>query len=92
MSDMADIYREMREAKQAANAERLTAAQSLFFGSGAGDLSIGWTQHTAYYWSRSLKGERLDFWPSSGKWRWRGKSYRGDSKAAMAFISKVEAR
>lgn len=48
----------------------------------------GWTVHTEYHWSRMVSGHRLDFWPSRKKWRFKGKTSRGD---VNAFISKREA-
>jgi hypothetical protein len=38
----------------------------------------GWTKHTEYHWSRTVNGERLDYWPSRKKFQWRGKIMRGD--------------
>lgn len=38
----------------------------------------GWTKHDATYWSRVVNGNRLDYWPSTQKFRINGKTYRGD--------------
>lgn len=38
----------------------------------------GWTKHTEYHWSRMVDGQRLDYWPSRKKYRWKGKVVRGD--------------
>lgn len=38
----------------------------------------GWTKHTDYHWSRTLCGDRLDYWPSRNRFRWRGKTRTGD--------------
>lgn len=38
----------------------------------------GWTKHTDAHYSRSLLGDRLDYWPGRLKWRWRGKTQVGD--------------
>ena len=37
----------------------------------------GWTKHTRYHWSRMIDGERLDYWPSRKKYKWRGEIRRG---------------
>lgn len=44
----------------------------------------GWTEHTEYHWSRTLAGSKLDYWPSRRKWRYRGKTSRGDVNAFIA--------
>lgn len=50
----------------------------------------GWTIHTAYHWSRPLKGKRLDYWPKKGAFRYDGGNVRGGN--IEAFISKVNLR
>ncbi|MEO1503144.1 MAG: hypothetical protein AAFU68_02845 [Pseudomonadota bacterium] len=35
-----------------------------------------WTQHSEYHLSLTLAGRRLDYWPSSGRYRWEGKTHR----------------
>ena len=37
----------------------------------------GWTQHTQWHWSRQVEGERIDYWPSKRKWRFRNHTYYG---------------
>lgn len=37
----------------------------------------GWTKHTDYHWSRTVRGKRLDYWPSRKKWQYDGKVLRG---------------
>lgn len=36
-----------------------------------------WTKHTDTYWSRDVNGKRLDFWPSTKKFRINDKTYWG---------------
>lgn len=43
----------------------------------------GWTKHSEHHYSRTLQGERLDYWPSRQKFRWKGKTHTGD---VMGFI------
>ena len=45
-----------------------------------------WTRHTEYHWSRTVAGDRLDYWPSRKKFQYRGKVMRGD---VAAFIAKL---
>jgi hypothetical protein len=68
MGDMAEIWRDFKLAKRAKRASALAKAEH---------QSEGWVKHTTYHWSRDLLGEALHYWPSSGKWRWKGKTMTG---------------
>lgn len=48
----------------------------------------GWTKHTRYHWSRSVAGDRIDYWPTKRKWRWRGQTRHSDP---MVFVRAQEA-
>lgn len=48
-----------------------------------------WTVHSEYHWSTTLCSEKLDYWPSSTKFRWKGKTYVG---GVEGFIRKHERR
>lgn len=37
----------------------------------------GWTEHTPHHFSRDLLGHKLDWWPSSNKFMWKGKVMNG---------------
>ena len=37
-----------------------------------------WTKHDWYHWSRTVNGERLDYWPTRKKFQWRGRVMRGN--------------
>jgi hypothetical protein len=67
MGDMGEIFNAMREADRWRRHRNLTAADP-----------TEWTVHTDVHWSRTLDGDRLDYWPSRNKFRWRGKTYCGD--------------
>lgn len=45
-----------------------------------------WTKHTPHHWSRTVNGERLDYWPSRKKFQWRGNVMRG-LKAMYSIIN-----
>ncbi|MGP9819241.1 hypothetical protein ACTZWW_04430 [Salinarimonas sp. NSM] len=72
MGDIAEDWREFREHKRRRNRE-------------AGDRNMasadptGWTQHTEYHWSRTYQGDRLDFWPSTMTFRFRGETHHGNA-------------
>ena len=88
MSDMGELFREWKEFKKQAKEDRHGAAQAVFFDAWQGPPMPGWTRHTPYHWSRVLCGERLDYWPSTGKWIWRGKKHHGTPYDTANFIAK----
>lgn len=47
----------------------------------------GWTKHHDTHYSRTLLGDRLDYWPGPKRWRWRGRSMNGNVEE---FIAKRE--
>lgn len=42
---------------------------------------LGWTRHTETHYSRTLDGDRVDYWPGPKKWRYRNKTMHGDVHA-----------
>ena len=40
--------------------------------------TTGFFRHTPYHYSTTLRGDRLDWWPTKSKWRWRDETYTGD--------------
>jgi hypothetical protein len=38
----------------------------------------GWVKHTPFHWSRTIDGDRLNYWPSRKKYQFKGKVRRGD--------------
>lgn len=67
--------------------EKFNADRERFLAEAHRDNDGGWTIHTDYHWSRDLKGHRLDYWPSRKKFRYRGRTRRGD---VMRFIENKE--
>lgn len=51
-----------------------------------------WTKHTPYHWSRSINGERMDYWPSRKKFQWRGKVMRGLGAMYRAIEAKLRSK
>jgi len=78
MGDMGDLYRDWDAIKKERKAERLAEAE-------AANMP-GWTRHTPYHWSRDLQGDRMDYWPSTGKWRWRNRNHRGTVGDMIGFV------
>lgn len=90
MGDMGDFYRDWDAYVKEKKAERHGDAQKVFFDAWQGPPMPGWTRHTPYHWSRMLDADRMDYWPSTGKWRWRGKTYYGTPYDTANFIAKRE--
>lgn len=68
-------YAKEREGRQRRKAQRLSDFDS-----------SGWTRHTEYHFSRSINGERIDYWPTTRKWMFRGRVSTGNVKK---FINKL---
>lgn len=67
MGDMGEIFNAMKRHDKERRERNLSSA----------DLS-GFTRHTEHHYSRHLNGDRLDYWPSRNRFRWRGKTHTGD--------------
>jgi hypothetical protein len=52
----------------------------------AQSFSDGWNKPNKIHWQRDLLGSLLDWWPTTGRWRWRGRSYLGEPEALALFI------
>lgn len=49
------------------------------------ELPGKWRKCCETHWQTALKGDLLDYWPGTRRFRWRGKSHTGD---VVAFIKK----
>lgn len=58
--------------------EKFAADRKRFLEQAEKDDDGGWTKHTQYHWSRTVDGDRLDYWPSRKKFQYRGKVQRGN--------------
>ncbi len=67
MGDMREVFDAMRQHDKTRRMKNLS-----------GFDSSGWVQHSEYHYSRDLLGDKLDYWPSRKKFRWRGKTMTGD--------------
>lgn len=67
---------------KAAKRDKLDADRQRFMDDDDG----GWTKHTAFHWSRTVKGQRLDYWPSRKKFQYQGLVMVGD---VGEFIAKL---
>lgn len=81
MSDYANMCREMRQERQRIRNNNLMVAESQI------DLSI-FTKHNTYHYSTMLRNVKLQYWPSSRKWNWNGRTHHGSYQDLMSFIGK----
>lgn len=73
MGDMGDYYRDLREDRKARKAERdgplIAEAEAKL----TGWSKLGFNSWDGY--RLKIKGENLDYWPTTGAVRWRGRTY-----------------
>ena len=81
MGDMREVFDSMKELSKERREDNMANFQSWI-------NHTGWKQHTHYHFSYTLKGKRLDYWPSKNKFQYEGKIMCGDVRA---FIRKREA-
>lgn len=84
MSDRDPIWDALKAHKKA----KFDADRERFLKEASDNNDGGWTIHTDYHWSRTVAGQRLDYWPSRKKWQYKGRISRGD---VVQFIKKMEA-
>lgn len=78
MSDMGEMFNAMKRHVKEHKAKMLAQADT-----------AGWTQHTEYHFSRVFGSDRMDWWPSGGKARYKGKMVYGHEKVS-ALIAKLK--
>ena len=66
--------------------QKFAADRAQFMAAAVAADDGGWTKHTEHHWSRTVAGQRLDYWPSRKKWQYAGRVERGD---VQQFIRKV---
>ena len=73
------------------NAIRKSQAHRTFLENGIQQLIelVGPIQkHSDYHYSFDLAGSRLNYWPSTQKWRWQDRSYNGTPTDLIGFTRK----
>lgn len=73
------------DALKAHSKEKFDADRARFMQQAQSADDGGWTKHTEYHWSRTVAGQRLDYWPSRKKFQYAGRVMRGD---VQRFIAK----
>jgi hypothetical protein len=69
MSDLGEMFNDLRESTKQHRRDMLAAADT-----------EGWKQHTEWHYTRFFNGQRIDWWPSGGKARYRNKMIYGHRK------------
>ena len=84
MGDMADIWRDIKAYWRVKRNKNLKEAKATILN------GVLFTKHTEYHYSLRypLQGERLDYWPSRNKWRWKNRNYTGTPHDLQQFVSK----
>lgn len=75
MSDMGDMWREVKKRQQEKRWNRLETADD-----------TGWSKHSIYHWYRMVNGEKLDYWPSTGRCRYKGRNRNINSKFVKELL------
>ena len=79
MSDRDPLWDALKRHKR----EKFDTDRARFLKNAQADDDGGWTKHTEFHWSRTVKGKRLDYWPSRKKFQYNGQVKRGN---VMNFI------
>ena len=74
MTDRNPIWDAMKEHSK----DKFNRDRAAFMAKAIKEDDGGWIKHTEYHWSRTVAGERLDYWPSRKKYQYKGKVKRGD--------------
>jgi hypothetical protein len=69
MSDAGELFRTQAEATKRHRAEMLAKADT-----------SGWTRHTDFHFSRYYGRDRIEWWPSGGKAKFKGRMVYGHRK------------
>lgn len=76
MGDMGEVFNAMKERTKAHRADMLSKADTK-----------DWSMHTDYHYSRYFNGERMEWWPSGGKAKFKGKMIYGHVKVNKLIAS-----
>ncbi len=69
MGDMGEVFSVMKQNAKEHRAKMLERANT-----------NGWDKHTEYHFSRIFNGERIEWWPSGGKAKFKGKMIYGHTR------------
>jgi len=79
LGEMGEVFRLMTEMQKKRKSQRLKAAKPFI---------KHLTRHTDWHYSTMLGPERVDYWPTTSKWRCFDRNYHGDVLDFMNFLKK----
>lgn len=75
-------WREIKEEKQRRRGDNARAGHDEVLA----DRLIDWTMHKFGHYSVMLQGHKLQYWPSTNKWNWKGRTYNGRYADVKGFV------
>lgn len=79
MGDMRDEFDALKEHNKERKARNTVKNE---------ELKPHFIEHTPYHWGHFCAGTKVDFYPTTNKWLWRGKKYYGTAQDCLNFIRK----
>jgi hypothetical protein len=87
MGDMGEVFRDLRESTKQRKVIRMQDAES---------VTQYFQRHSQWHYSthlpepsdRPIHERRVDWWPSTSKWRFGNKNYYGNPEHLVAFLKK----
>ena len=52
--------------------------------------STGWIKHSDVHFAKVINKSKLDYWPSTTRYRYKGKTYFNRQKPVMKFIEELQ--
>lgn len=83
MGDMRDEFDALKEYNKERRAKNFAEFKSLE------DILVEvyhFKRHTEWHYNVMLDCDLLNYWPSSSKWHWRGKTYHGRTRHLLNFL------
>jgi hypothetical protein len=88
MSDMGDMFRDWNAHKKEVKARKLSDFEATWVD--IFEEIEGFVQRTPYHYQFMLNGKTVNYWPSTGKWRWDGDAepttHHGQPKDLLGYI------
>lgn len=67
MGDMAERFNAQKAHNKEARRTRHEAAEQ--------EATLDWTKHSEFHWQIQLNGKPLDYWPSTNRCRYNGRTF-----------------
>lgn len=85
MSDMGDMYRDMREHRRTAKAQH----DVTILGRANDLLGDQFTKLSHYHWRTTVAGYLFDYWPTTGAYRYRGRTEHAEPERLVEVLRKL---